>query len=272
MIRIGDFARLSQVTITTLRHYDELGLLAPASVDPATGYRYYSVSQLPRLNRILSLRDLGFSLEQIGEALAEGVNLEQLRGMLKLRRAEVEQRLAEDGERLARIEARLRQIEEENTVPDYEVVLKKVPPFLVASRRISIPSNDQVPQYLDRAYREVFAHLQAVGARQSGAHLSLWHTTAETLADEDAEAVVPIDRGGPSGETVRVYELPETQVASVVHHGDFSQFQRGHAALLSWIEAHGYSIVGPFREIYLEHDQDDLGNSTTEIQYPVAKP
>src|SRR5512143_3982376 len=137
MIKIGEFARLGQVSVVTLRHYDELGLLNPASVDPFTGYRYYTVEQLPQLNRILALKDLGFSLEQIQSALIDGLTPEQLRGMLKLKRAEVEQRLASEQERLMRIEARLRQIELEDTMPNYDVVLKTVPAMLVASRRVT---------------------------------------------------------------------------------------------------------------------------------------
>src|SRR5215471_20138439 len=87
VIRIGDFSKLSQVSIKTLRYYDEMGLFKPIDVDRFTGYRYYSVSQLPRLNRILALRDLGLSLEQIEQAL-NGLTLDQLRGMLKMKHAE----------------------------------------------------------------------------------------------------------------------------------------------------------------------------------------
>ena len=94
MIKIGDFARLAEVSIVTLRHYDEIGLLKPVSVDKFTGYRYYSIEQLPRLNRILALKDLGFSLEQISTML-NGISLEEMRGMLKLRHAEQEQILAD---------------------------------------------------------------------------------------------------------------------------------------------------------------------------------
>jgi DNA-binding transcriptional MerR regulator len=83
MLRIGDFARLSQVSVVTLRHYDELGLFKPAEVDPLTGYRYYSAAQLPRLNRILALKDLGFTLDQIERVLADGLTPEQLRAMLR---------------------------------------------------------------------------------------------------------------------------------------------------------------------------------------------
>jgi DNA-binding transcriptional MerR regulator len=271
MIKIGDFARLSQVSVVTLRHYDEVGLLKPVRVDPFTGYRYYSAGQLPRLNRILALKDLGFSLGQIEQALADGLTPDQLRGMLMLKRAEVELRLAAEQERLARIEARLRLIEMEDNMPKYDIVLKTVPAMLVASRRVRIPTNDQVPQYLGPAYREVYDILKKYGAKETGPCLAIWHTPSDVYTDEDAEAIVQIDRLIPGTERVKAYELPQTQVASVVHHGDFQDFTQGHAALLEWIEANHYRIAGPFREIYIDHDHNDLSDSTTEIQFPVEK-
>lgn len=271
MIKIGDFARLSQVSIVTLRHYDDLGLLKPLSVDRFTGYRYYSVAQLPRLNRILALKDLGFSLEQIDKVLAGGVTPDQLRGMLTLKRAEVEQRLAEEQAMLGRIEARLRQIELEDTMPNYDVVLKKVPPMLIVSRKVTIPTNDQVPEYLNPAFGEVFEYVSQQGAKWAGPHLAIWHQPAEVVSDEVAEAAVPIDRSLPATDRINVYELPSVQVAAVVHHGNFEDFQQGHTALMKWVEDHQYQIVGPYREIYLKHDPNNWDDSATEIQYPVEK-
>ncbi len=271
MIRIGTFARLSQVSVVTLRHYSDLGLLEPVATDPETGYRYYSVSQLPRLNRILALKDLGFSLGQIRDVLAEGVSSEQLHGMLRLKRAEIAGRLAEEQARLTRLEARLKQIEQESTMPDYEVVLKTVAPTLVASRRIAIPTNDRVPDYLNPAFDEVFGFLRERGVGPSGPHLALWHTSAQMLADEDAEAAVPIGRPLDGTERVAVYELPRVEVASAVHHGDFSEFTQVHTALLGWVEENGYRVAGPYREVYIEHRPDDLGESTTEVQYPIER-
>lgn len=269
MIKIGDFARLVQVSTVTLRHYDEIGLLKPVHVDPFTSYRYYSAAQLPRLYRILALKDLGFSLEQIETALADDLTLDQLRGMVKLKRAEVEQRIVEEQERMKRLEAWLRQIEVEETMPHYDVVLKTVPPMLVASRRITIPTNDQVPAYLGPAYHEVYDYLKAQQGKDTGACLTVWHTSADTYTNEDVEAIVPIERPVPGSERVQVYELPQAHVASVVHHGDFAEFTRGHAALLEWIGANGYTINGPYREIYIKTNPKD--DSTTEIQVPVAK-
>ncbi|MEO8609219.1 MAG: MerR family transcriptional regulator [Chloroflexota bacterium] len=271
MIKIGDFARLSQLSIGTLRHYDEVGLLKPVRVDRETGYRYYSVAQLPRLNRILALKDLGFTLQQIEQVLSGGINLDQLRGMLKLKQADVEQQIAQEQGRLARIAARLRQIEMEDTMPDYEVILKTIPPMLIASRRVTIPTNDQVPAYIRPAFTEVYDHLKHQGVKDSGPCFTLWHQPADVYANEDAEAAVPVDHALPATDRVKVYELPQMQVASVVHHGDFENFTQGHTALLKWIDANGYQIVGPYREIYFEHDDSSMNDSATEIQYPVAK-
>src|SRR5512147_2695308 len=126
MIRIGDFSKLSRVSIKALRFYDEMGLLKPVQVDRFTGYRYYEFDQLARLYRILALKDLGFSLEEIGRLLEGDLSAEQMRGMLKLRQAEIRQRVAEETGRLERVELWLRQIEQESTMSNYDVVLKKI--------------------------------------------------------------------------------------------------------------------------------------------------
>jgi DNA-binding transcriptional MerR regulator len=269
LIKIGDFAHLSQVSIATLRHYDEMGLLKPIAVDKASGYRYYSVAQLPRLNRILALKDLGFSLDQIDQVL-NGLTLEQLRGMLKMKHAEVEQQLAHEQGRLARIAARLRQIELEDTMSDYDVVLKTVSPMLIASRSVTIPTNEQVPEYIGPAFTEVGDHIKQGAAKESGPCLAIWHQPADVYTNEVAEVAIPIDRLLPATDRVKVYELPQTQVASVVHHGNFDDFPQAHTALLKWIEANDYRIVGPYREIYIQGGNNST-DSTTEIQYPVEK-
>jgi DNA-binding transcriptional MerR regulator len=271
MIKIGDFARLSQVSVVTLRYYDEMELLKPVNVDAFTGYRYYSADQLPRLNRILALKDLGFTLEQIKLMLVEDLSVEQLRGMLTAQRSQVEKRLVEEQERLNRIESRLRQIEMENKMPKYDVLVKTVPAMRVASCRVTIPTNDQVPAYLQPAYKKVYDYLRKEGVKDDGLCLTLWHSPADVYENEDAEAVVQIDRPMPGTDQVKVYEIPATQVASVVHQGDFEDFTQGHAALLEWIDANGYRIVGPYRELYIKHHKSNLSDTTTEIQFPVEK-
>jgi len=126
MIRIGDFSKLSRVSVKTLRYYDEMGLLKPVEVGRMSGYRYYEFDQLPRLYRILALKDLGFSLEEIGRLLESDLSAEQMRGMLKLRQAEIRQRVEEEAQHLERVERWLRQIEQEDSMSKYDVVIMKI--------------------------------------------------------------------------------------------------------------------------------------------------
>src|SRR5512137_2728388 len=103
MFKIGDFSRLCRVPVSALRYYADLGLLEPAAVDPASGYRFYAAAQLTRVNRIVALKDLGLTLEEIRTVLDQGLGGDELRGMLRLKRAEAGRRLAEEQERLARV-------------------------------------------------------------------------------------------------------------------------------------------------------------------------
>src|SRR5271154_6465651 len=132
MFRIGEFAQIAQVSSRQLRFYDQLGLLEPAHTDDQTGYRYYSIRQLPRLNSILALKELGLSLEQIGPLLKDDISPSELRGMLTMKRAQVEQALREEGARLRHIESRIAQIDKHGVIEGYDVVTKSVAavPFL----------------------------------------------------------------------------------------------------------------------------------------------
>lgn len=172
MIRIGDFSILSRVTVKTLRYYDEVGLLKPAHVDNTTGYRYYTYNQLPRLNRILALKDLGFSLEEIGKLLSDDLTAEQMHGMLKLREAEINRQVLDETERLARVETRLRQIEREEVVSKYDVVIKKVDSLKIAALREIVPT----PPDQGRLWQELESYLvQHHVQRTGGPCLSLYH-------------------------------------------------------------------------------------------------
>lgn len=268
MIKIGDFARLSHVSVATLRHYDEIGLLKPIAVDSITGYRYYAVAQLPRLNRIVALKDLGFSLDQIQRLLLDDLTLDQLRGMLMLKQAEVEQHVSAVQGQLDHITAQLKRIEQEDCMPEYDVALKSVPPTLVAARRITVPRNDAVPAYLGSAFTAVSDHIEQHGARVTGPCLAVWHQPAAVRTDEEVDAAVPIDRPIPDSDQVKVYTIPSARVVSVVHHhrDGSDDFTLGHAAILSWMEAGHHRAAGSYREVYIDYDQTD---AATEIQYPV---
>ena len=270
MFKIGEFSKLSQVPVKTLRYYDEIGLLRPAQVDDFTGYRYYSADQLPRLNRILALKDLDLSLAQIGELLDGDLPAEQMRGMLRLKQAEVRGRVKEEQARLARVEWRLRQIEQEGKMSDQEVVVKKVAAMKVASVREVIPSYGEV----GRLYGEVFKYVGRHRARPGGPAFSIYYDEGYRESDVDVEAAVPLSKDLPDRDRVKVRELPAVEeMACTVHKGSYDTFAEAYNRLLTWIEANGYRICGPNREVYIKGPGllTKPSNYVTELQVPVGK-
>jgi DNA-binding transcriptional MerR regulator len=271
MIRIGDFSKLSRVTVKTLRFYDEMGLLKPVAVDRFTGYRLYEFDQLPRLYRILTLKDLGFSLEEIGRLLDGDLSTEQMRGMLKLRQAEIRQRLSEEAERLDRVAAWLSQIEQENQMSKYNVVIKKIDPIQVAAVRGVVPSPpDQVA-----LWGELMGCLETQNVRMAGTPFALYHDEPRD-GNWDIEVCMPVSGDVPVSGQVRVYDLPAVEtMACVIHSGPFATIGEAYDAMAQWIDQNGYHITGPCRELNLrcpeppgnQHDP----NTVNEVQFPVGK-
>jgi effector-binding domain-containing protein/DNA-binding transcriptional MerR regulator len=273
MLKIGDFSKLSQVSLKALRFYDEMGLLKPSQIDRFTSYRYYTVDQLPRLNRILALKDLGFSLEQIRQILEQDLAPAELRGMLRLKQAEIQQEMDGERARLVRIEARLRQIEQENPMSKYDVVIKKVSPLTVVSAREIIPQYGEI----GRLIGEVFGFLGRKGIQPVGAPFTIWHDHDFKDTEVDAELAVPVNVSAANAvsgnEKVKISQLPAAAMACVIHQGSYDDFGQAYTALGEWIEANGYRICGSNREIYLSGPESspDPANYVTEIQFPVEK-
>ncbi|MDY6892214.1 MAG: MerR family transcriptional regulator [Chloroflexota bacterium] len=270
MLKIGDFSRLSRVTVKALRYYDEIGLLRPAEVDLFTGYRYYSVSQLPRLNRIVVLKNLGLSLEEIAQLLTDNLPSDQIRRMLRVKQAEIQQRVCEEQERLLRVEELLIRIEKEDMMPAYEVVIKKAHPQMFALVRDVLPTYGDIGQL----YGEIFAHIGKHGVAPMGPPMAIYHDAEYRERDVDVEAAVPVGGSEPDAGRVSLRELPAVeQLACVVHVGAFDGIDQAYNALMTWIETNGFNIIGPSREVYLQGPGPgtDPASYVTEVQFPVEK-
>jgi effector-binding domain-containing protein len=270
MFKIGEFSKLSHVTVKTLRYYDQIGLLKPAGVDRWTSYRYYSADQLPRLNRILALKDLGLSLDQIVRLLDDELSPDQIRGMLRLKQVEIQEQLEEEQARLNRVEQRLRQIEQEETMSTQEVALKNIPAQRVASVRDVIPTYSDIGQL----FGELFAYLGQHRISPAGPPIGIYHDEEFREQDVDVEVAVPVAGSVPEGERVKGQELPAVEeMACIVHQGSYETVGGTYGQLMAWIEANGYRMVGPVREVYVRGPESGGDPSTyvTEIQLPVEK-
>ena len=273
MFKIGDFSRLSLVSVKALRYYDELGLLKPERIDEFTGYRYYSASQLTRLNRILAMKDMGLSLEQIALLLDKEPTPDQIRGMLRLKQVELQQQLVEGQARLTRIEAWLQAFEQEAIMPTYDVVLKKVAPLKVAEARGVAPSLQQLGPTLDSLFDQVIAHINQQGATFAGPGITVYYDNEMREQDMHFGACIPFEGTLKDSEQVKVAELPAVEtMASVIHHGSFSTLYQAYNAILKWIEANNYTISGFNRELNLEYERGgDQSKYVSEVQFPVEK-
>jgi effector-binding domain-containing protein len=268
MFKIGDFSRLSFVTVKTLHYYDEIGLLKPVKVDRFTGYRYYSAEQLPRLNYIVSLKNMGLSLEEVAALINNSLTPHQLRDLFILKKAELQQRVSEEQRRLEQVEKLLEQIEKEGKMPDYQVLIKKVEPQLIASIREVIPTYGHVGELYGALIPYVFSH----GGKPAGPTLYICHDSEFKEKDADVEAGISIAQAIPGSDRVKVYELPGLeQAACTVYKGPYDKIGEAYSAIMKWTEENGYQITGPDRELYLTSpaDTQDPAEYVTEIQFPV---
>jgi DNA-binding transcriptional MerR regulator len=276
MFRIGEFAQIAQVSGRQLRFYDQLGLLRPAHTDPETGYRYYSIRQLPRLNSILALKELGLSLEQIGPLLKKEISATELRAMLTMKRAQLERSLTEEQARLRHIESRIAQIDRQGGIEGFDVVLKSVPPTPFLSLRSSFDSMDEVVLMV-RAVAEEGAKQLRPAVRDK-----LIVVARNDLEDERLDLEIGFSLTRPSNATVRIAgsrvlqagELPAApEMATIVRPGTNAQSHTSFGAIGTWIEANAYEIAGPCREVFLEPVTDPPGfeGALVEIQFPVRR-
>ena len=280
MFTIGDFAGLGRVSVRMLRHYDAIGLLPPAHVDPHTGYRYYTASQLKLLNRVIALKDLGFSLQQVQTLIDEKVDATELRGMLRLRRAELAEQVQRDGVRLALVDARFRLIESEGHMDTGDVILKNLPPVRVAVLSATATSYDDptsITENLSPLYPRLMELMEKIGVSVCDAPIAYYLPAPTAPGDETitVHAAFPIGDAevGPDPGFDVVVLPPVDQAATALHEGPMSEAFRTGQKIANWIDDNGYHPVDPgyARELYLDCPPGDVAKWVTEMQVPVTK-
>ncbi|MGW1840287.1 MerR family transcriptional regulator [Streptomyces sp. NPDC002067] len=272
MFTIGDFARHGRVSVRMLRHYDALGLLRPARIDPVNGYRLYEAAQLARLNRVLALKDLGFTLQQVQKILDEAVGTEQLRGMLRLRQAELEAAQAAATARLERVGARLRSIENEGQMSTDEVVVKRIPPVRVAE--LSATADNFAPEVIGPVvgplFDELCHRLDRAGVAPADPSIAYYEAAPGAGEAVLVHAAIPVTAAPDAPHGLTIVDLPAVEnAATIVHRGSMDTVLPTAQTLARWIDANGYHSAGYARELYLSCP-DDPDQWVTELQEPLT--
>ena len=287
VIKIGDFACVARVTVKTLRFYAHEGLLSPVYTDRFSGYRYYTLDQLPALNHILALKDLGFSLAQIRHLLREPVTTDEIKGMLRQKRSELQQVVEDEGRRLKRVQQRLEAIEREDTITITDLLvepnttekettmepvrLESLPAFHVMGMKYrGNNANQEIKQMWERLNPR--AHeIPMTGECAYGVCLMLEPQPEDGVFEYIAGfKVEKVDRV-PEG--MVVIDIPANEYAVFAHRGSLETLGQTYAAILNeWFPRSGYKPAGGYdMEVYTEEFNDFAQDSVFYIYEPVVK-
>jgi len=265
-MRIGDFARLGNVSPRTLRFYGQAGLLWPAHIKPENGYRHYDPRQLARLHQIQMFKEMGLSLAEIRELLARRSTSAELREVFRERRSALLKRMQEDSRRLARIDTRVRALQGRRNAASPEVQLRQTQPVWVVSLREKIHRYEEAEAMFEEVERRMGT------ARVSGERAALWHSCANAGPTIDCEVLRFLKQPASLRGDLRTFQMPAATVASVFHFGGDRTIEDSYRALAEWLTFSEFRLCGPKREIYwVEARPGAEADALTEIQFPVVQ-
>lgn len=265
LYKIGMFSQINRITVKTLRYYDEVDLLKPEYVDQENGYRYYTSSQLPKLHRILALREMDFSITEIKQVF-EGTAETKL---LVRKKSELLNELANISKKIACVESYLSR---DVLQDEYRVIMKSLPQMNVAYRKLYLSS-----------YADLFHHMPEMGLamEQAGCACAVPENCFTTYLDNEyretdinAEICEAVTELKEDNEDICFKFIPEVEYAAcVLHKGPYDQLPQAYSAIVLFIEENGYEIVGNQREVYIDGvwNKDTPNEWLTEIQFPVKK-
>lgn len=271
MFRIGEFSIINRVTVKTLRHYDEIGLLKPAHVDNMTNYRMYTTEQLPRIQKIIALKQIGLSLTDIGILLRDDSDIQTVIQRLIQKQKEMHALVEKESSQLQQLTAYITVLEKEKGM-EYHITIKDLPEVIVASTRKVI-----------KDYNELFSFVPAMGEamKKHGVTcavpeycFNIYHDGEYKASDIDVEVCEAVVKAGPNSDGVTYKTIPGVPMAACVYHkGPYETLGKTYGALIKWIDDNGYKINDLMRESYINGiwNNDNPEEWLTEIQAPVVK-
>ena len=275
-LKVGEFSRLCQVPAKTLRYYDEIDLFKPSGIDRFTGYRYYTLDQLPQIHRIMALKELGLSLEQIAQLIAANLSTEQIHAMFLHQQQEVQQRVDEELGRLALVRFHLRQLEIEARMPELQIVVKKIEPFSALTLRKVFPAQTDI----DQIGHEIQKVVATGTLRSITTPMGILYSDEFKREDQDYEFILPEDSAHihevalGNGDTLRPREVHGIEMAATyLHQGDYDTLNEATVSLQRWTVANGYMLGCEMRMIYFRGPMHRVPPTEylTELQHQIGK-
>lgn len=273
MFKIGEFSKLTQVTIRMLRYYDEKGLLKPALTDPHTGYRMYSVEQIPVLNKIIYLRDSGFTVSEIAAAI-DIEDKEQFEKILDRKSHEIYMSICSQQQQLKKIKLAREELLEGSQTLHYHISLKSIPQYKVLSLRRRIPDY----YYEGNLWQELSALVHKYRIPVLPHTFSIYHDEDYRETDVDVELCAEVKdtdfclKKDLDGLTWKATD-PVPLMASTMVCGPFSRIAGAYLEFARWLQKNsGYKMRGPNRQIVHRGpwNESHPEKYLTELQIPLT--
>lgn len=268
MFQIGEFSKLTQVTIRMLRYYDEMGLLKPKHVDPWTNYRMYSVEQIPDLNKIIYLRDSGFSVAEIAAALSSD-NDSFIVEQLNKKHKEIELAIQAEEDKLRKIEVAKKELLSNRNEMHYHVLIKSIPEYQVLSLRRIIPT-----YYAEGAlWQEMASYATEHHVNVSNDTFTIYHDTEYREQNVDVELCASVKKMGKNNGELKYHIInPVPTMACTMVYGEFSNIAGVYIAFAEWLDKNNqYRMIGETRQIVHRGpwNESDPDKYLVEIQIPL---
>jgi DNA-binding transcriptional MerR regulator len=263
-LTIGDFSRVTFLSVKTLRHYHRVGILEPAEVDPVTGYRRYTSAQIPVAQVIRRFRELDMPLEDIGAVLRTSDHAVRSE-LIAVHVARLEETLAETQRAVASLRDLL-----EHPSPSAAIEHRRVPATRAAAIRSTVDLGDLLAWY-QGAVGEIVGTLSAQGVVASGPFGAIYANELFTEERGGATLFLPISGVARPVGRVAPISVSEAELAVIIHHGPHEDLDRAYGALATYVTEHAVAIDGLIREYYLvgPQDTDDESAWSTEVGWPI---
>ncbi|QIB69923.1 MerR family transcriptional regulator [Aminipila butyrica] len=271
MLKIGDFSKLSRISIRMLRHYDEIRLLTPQTIDTSTGYRYYSEEQLADAGRIVALKDMGFGLSAIGKILAHYDDPQALAEFLQIKQSEVQEEAEEVSRRLLLLDTAIERLRKDETAMNYNVTIKALPERYVASVRQVIPTYDREGILWELLMKETADRNMQIADPCYG--MAVFHDVGYKESDVDVEIQMSVVGAYEDTEHVFFKKVPSIEFASAIIKGDYQGLTEVHRGVAQWVRDNAYEFNGAMFCIYHVSPAQTQNPQewVTEVCYPVKK-
>jgi len=269
MFRIGEFAKMTGISIHMLRNYDTVGLLVPDQVDEQTGYRYYSSAQIIKANQIQVLKQLGFGLKEIKRLQEELDSEEKLKAFLKGKISEKTRELENIKQQIERMQKAVEEIEDHQMKYALEVNIKVFPSRNVVSLREDISDFPEEGRLWEKLTN--LCQRQQVRMAEAEYSFAITHEIDFEHSRIDTEVQFVVDRLYKGLKGMKSFTIPECQVATIAFKGEYMQIGNIKAYMNKWLKENGYMITGEIFSTYYRSpgNESNPNQFITELCFPI---